>query len=91
MNDIRDPDSAERTVDPILAELTEQLTRKLQAGEVVDVEDWCRRYPRCAGPIRRLLPTLRQLAGLDPATEPCRGKHPFGQCPLPDKCEPPAP
>jgi hypothetical protein len=60
-----------------LAELTEQITRRLQGGVGVDLEEYVRRHPRCAGPIRRLLPTLLGLASLGRATEPGRDeRHP---------------
>lgn len=47
-----------------LAELSEQITRKLQAGDPVEAGDFLERYPACSTPIRRLLPTLRELAEL---------------------------
>jgi hypothetical protein len=87
MSDGSDSGSDEETVALAmneLAELTEQITRRLQDGEPVDLEEYARRCPRCAGPIRRLLPTLRGLAALDRATEPGCDKRPlFGSQPPP--------
>ena len=91
MTDAGELDSGELTVDPVLAKLTEQITRKLQAGEVVEFEDYARRYPRWAGPIRRLLPTLLQLSELDHATEPTRGERPSHESPAPPEAERPTP
>jgi hypothetical protein len=79
MNEGSDPDAGEETVALVmdeLAELNEQITRRLQDGEAVDLEEYARRFPRCAGPIRRLLPTLRGLATLARATEPGCDKRP---------------
>ncbi len=70
MSETAEHDSGERTVDPVLAELAEQLTRRIQAGEAIEIDHWCRLYPRWAGAIRRMVPTLRQLAGLDKAVDP---------------------
>jgi hypothetical protein len=87
MTDGSDPDAGEETVALAmseLAELTEQITRRLQDGEAVDLEEYARRFPRCAGPIRRLLPTLRGLAALDRASEPgCDTRPPSGSQPPP--------
>jgi hypothetical protein len=79
MNDGSDPGSGAEAVAQAmdeLAELTEQITRRLQGGEAVNLEEYALRYPLCAGPIRRLLPMLRMLASLDRATEPGRVEHP---------------
>jgi serine/threonine-protein kinase len=51
-------------VDPVLAGLAEQVTRRLQSGEVVDPDDYADQYPSWAGPLRGLLPTLHSLAAL---------------------------
>ncbi len=44
-----------------LAELTLQIAERLQAGEAVDAEEYAGCDAACVGPIRRLLPTLRDL------------------------------
>jgi eukaryotic-like serine/threonine-protein kinase len=79
MNDGGDPDAGAETgalaMDE-LADLTEQITRRLQDGEAVDLEEYARCFPRCAGPIRRLLPMLRGLANLARATEAGCDKRP---------------
>jgi serine/threonine-protein kinase len=51
-------------LDPELAELAEEITRRLQAGDAVDLDDYGARYPEWAGPIRRLMPVLREMAEL---------------------------
>src|SRR5262245_38323726 len=53
-------------LDPALAELVEQVTRDLQAGEPVDIDELAARHPTRAEMVRRLLPALRQLARLVP-------------------------
>jgi hypothetical protein len=50
--------------DPALAELAEQITRRLQAGDPVGADNFIDRYPALAGSIRVLLPTLHDLAEL---------------------------
>ena len=47
----------------VLAELTEEITRRLEAGEPVNGDD-LGDNPACAGPIRQLLPTLRTMVSL---------------------------
>ena len=47
----------------MLAELTEEITRRLEAGEPVNGDD-LGDNPACAGPIRQLLPTLRTMVSL---------------------------
>ena len=63
MDGVVDPSlpSNEPPVDPAFAEIVEEITRRLQSGEPIDPEDYIRHYPECAGPIRRLLPTLETL------------------------------
>jgi WD40 repeat protein/serine/threonine protein kinase len=53
-------------VDPVLAELIEEVTRGLQAGGSVDLESLGARDPARAEMIRRLMPSLRRLAELGP-------------------------
>lgn len=65
MTGSREPDSGEEWDDSVLAELAEQITRKIQAGEEVDLEEYGHRYPRWAGTIRRLFPMLLRLTSLD--------------------------
>jgi hypothetical protein len=79
MNDGSDPGAGAETVALAmdeLADLTEEITRRLQDGEAVDLEEYARRFPRCAGAIRRLLPMLRGLATLARAPEPGCDKRP---------------
>jgi hypothetical protein len=46
------------------ARLAEQITRRLQAGELVDPDDCARQNPAWADSIRGLLPTLNDLTEL---------------------------
>ena len=50
--------------DPILAGLAEQVTRRLQSGDPVDVDDYVGRYPARAGSIRGLFSVLHDLTAL---------------------------
>ncbi len=47
-----------------LAELTEEITRRLQAGEVFDAEAYVARHSECAESIRDLMPTMHDLVEL---------------------------
>lgn len=49
---------------PELAELAEEITRRLQAGEAVDFDDYAVRYAEWASSIRHLMPILREMAEL---------------------------
>ncbi len=51
-------------VDPILAELVEQITGELQAGVSIDFGALSARFPGHAEALRDILPALRQLAAL---------------------------
>ena len=42
--------------EPVLAELAEQITQCLQAGERIDVDEYTRTHPSLAGAIHRLIP-----------------------------------
>ena len=68
--------------DPVLAELVERLTARLQAGEPVDLDAIAANHPEYTDRLRQLLPALEVLAdlgrstaheaapsGLDPLTE----------------------
>ena len=61
-----------------LAELSEQITRRLQAGDPVEADDFLDRYPSCSAPIRGLLPTLRELAELGRSISRDRRARRFG-------------
>jgi hypothetical protein len=54
--------SASDEVD-MVAELTEEITRRLEAGEPLNGDD-LGDNPACAGPVRQLLPTLRTMLSL---------------------------
>ena len=48
----------------MLAEVTEEIARRLQSGESLEVDAIADQYPHSAGPIRELLPTLNDLVEL---------------------------
>jgi serine/threonine protein kinase len=50
--------------DPVLAELVEKLTARLQAGEAVDLDEVLRQHPAQADQLRPMLPMLQVLADL---------------------------
>jgi serine/threonine protein kinase/Flp pilus assembly protein TadD len=58
------PVSPSRDVDRALADLVEEIARKLQAGESVDVDAYLRRHPDYAGQLSGLLPAIQVLADL---------------------------
>lgn len=49
-------------LEPALADLAEVITRRLQAGEVVDVEEYVARNPEWETQLRRLMPVLLEMA-----------------------------
>jgi serine/threonine protein kinase len=51
-----------RSADPLLADIVEEVTARLQAGEVIDWEGYAQRYPDKADQLRALLPALQMLA-----------------------------
>jgi WD40 repeat protein/serine/threonine protein kinase len=50
--------------DVFLAELVEEIARRLQSGEEVEVETYAAAHPKLADQLRRLWPTVLALAGL---------------------------
>src|SRR5262245_15821136 len=50
------------TGDRLLAELIEELTTRLRAGEPVEIEQYAEAHPEHAERLRKLLPALRVLA-----------------------------
>ena len=54
---------AASAADPVLAELVEELTMRLQAGQPVDLTECAREYPAYLEQLRELLPALQALAG----------------------------
>jgi eukaryotic-like serine/threonine-protein kinase len=60
---------ASSSIDPALADLVEELTAKLQAGEVVDADAILRAHPEHAEQLRPLLPALAMLVGLSGSRE----------------------
>src|SRR5438876_12255293 len=50
--------------DPLLADLIEELTAKLQAGEKVDLAAYADAHPGHAPQLRQLLPALQMLAAV---------------------------
>jgi serine/threonine protein kinase/Tfp pilus assembly protein PilF len=52
------------SIDAVLAEIVEEVTNKLRAGEPVDIETYAGAHPELAERLRRLLPALAVLADL---------------------------
>src|SRR5262245_66677116 len=50
--------------DPVLIDLIDQIARKVQAGEPVDVEAYTRAHPQHADRLCRLLPAVQMLTDL---------------------------
>jgi serine/threonine protein kinase/Flp pilus assembly protein TadD len=68
--------SAATGPDPVLAELIEELTNKLHAGEPVDLDAYAAAYPDQAQGLRDLLPALQVLASLSGSAAPGGGAEP---------------
>ncbi len=62
-----------------LARLSEQITRRLQAGQPVEAGAYQEAHPSCSEPIRGLLPTLRELAELGRSISRDRRIRKFGK------------
>jgi hypothetical protein len=78
MTDHDDRGRVSEADDPLLARLAEQVTRRLQAGERVDADDYIDRYPARAGSIRGLLSVLHELAALGRSIAGRRQARPEG-------------
>jgi hypothetical protein len=50
--------------DAPLGLLLEELSKRVEAGEVIDLDAYCSAYPRYADELRDLVPVLERLAGL---------------------------
>src|SRR5213080_3617365 len=50
--------------DPLLIDLIDQIARKVQAGEPVDVEAYTKAHPQHADRLCRLLPAVQMLTNL---------------------------
>jgi hypothetical protein len=56
--------TSQSDTDAILGRLVDELTRKIAAGERIDLEALLAAHPDRAVELRRLVPALRGLAGL---------------------------
>ena len=56
--------------DPILDRLIDEIARKLQAGEAVDLDQLSGRDPERAELLRKLLPSMEMLANLGSIDDP---------------------
>jgi serine/threonine protein kinase len=63
-----DPAPSASGTSPALDRLVEELTNKIQAGELIDPEAYARQYPEYAESIRQFLPALEVLADLGRST-----------------------
>ena len=67
MTDQDDRDPSVDEIDPGLARLAEQISRRLLANEVVATEDYIAEYPQWADSINDLLPAMQLLCDLERA------------------------
>jgi hypothetical protein len=81
MIDRRDPLTPPADEDLELAALTEEITRRLERGEIVDANEYQQAHPGLAAPIRGLIPMLHTLVELGRAAHPVPGTngHPKGE------------
>src|SRR5690242_15311872 len=63
--------------DAVLAEVVEEFTNRVQAGEAVDVESYAQRHPEYAERIRQLLPALALLAEVGRSASAAREDMPM--------------
>jgi eukaryotic-like serine/threonine-protein kinase len=75
MTDLENRVLAGNEPDPVFLELTEQITRRLQSGEEIDVRDYLTRYPQWAGAICDLLPTMQNLVDYGRSIVPDRRRE----------------
>src|SRR5262245_7526794 len=68
-----DPPEPSADEDPVLADLLEELTARLQAGSLPDGEALAREHPAHADQLRELLPALQALAHAGPLAPPLPG------------------
>jgi hypothetical protein len=77
LTNLEECDGTEDDKNMRVAELVEQITRKLQRGEPLEADDYLRQFPACSEPILALLPTLRDLSDLGRSISGARhGKRP---------------
>src|SRR5205807_7900569 len=62
--------------DPLLADLVEELTARLQAGEAVDLAAYADEHPEQAEQLRQLFPALQMLADAGSSARPAPVKAP---------------
>jgi hypothetical protein len=67
---------ASADADTTLAELTEEITRRLQSGESVEAATYANQHPEWVGPLSELLPTLHELVDLGKSVRRGRGLEP---------------
>ena len=53
--------------DPAFTDLIDEYTARILAGESVEIEDFVAEHPQWAGPLRKLLPTMRRMTALNRA------------------------
>jgi hypothetical protein len=82
MIDHRDPPAPDIDDFAALAALAEQITRQLERGEIVDVNEYQRAFPYLAASIRGMVPTLHALVEVGRAINPvgANGHGQGGQC-----------
>ena len=83
MNPVTPEPASASLSDPVLAELIEEITRRLEAGSAIDLAVYQQAHPAQAQRLAELMPALRLVAGLadENATEahvPAAEELPFG-------------
>jgi hypothetical protein len=73
MTDRNEPPTPATGEEPVLAALTEQITRRLEQGEIVDFNQYQQAHPGLAAPIRDLIPMLSRLVELGRVIDPVPG------------------
>jgi serine/threonine protein kinase/Flp pilus assembly protein TadD len=63
-NSLASPPSEQEGTEQRFADLVEEITQRVQAGESVEVEEYARRYPERADELRQFFPAMRVLADL---------------------------
>src|SRR5206468_911331 len=79
MTAVPDPSRPMSEINPALGLLVDELTRRLQAGEPVDVEEFLAAHPEQAAELRLVIPALILLNDLNPAS--ARGDDVFPPSP----------
>ena len=61
MSTAASPQKPHRATDSSLADLVDEITNRLHAGEEINVDDYAGQHPEWVDQLRKLLPTLQKL------------------------------